>query len=39
MLGGGALPAGVTVSPMNNLVTAINGNFDNDTNINGILVP
>jgi hypothetical protein len=40
VLGGGALPAGITsVSQLNVLVTAINQNFDNGTSNNGVLVP
>jgi hypothetical protein len=39
VLGGGALPSGQTVSSINNLLSAINANFDNGGNNNGVLVP
>jgi hypothetical protein len=40
VLGGttSALPAGVTVSDLTNLMSGINGNFDNCTSNNGVLV-
>ena len=39
VLGGntGALPAGVTISDLNNVVDAINNNYDNGTTNNGYL--
>jgi hypothetical protein len=37
VLGGGALPSGMTISDLNNVIDAINGNFDNGTTNNGYL--
>lgn len=37
ILGGVALPPGITVSDVNNVVDAINNNFDNGTKNNGYL--
>ena len=37
VLGGGPLPAGMTVSNLNDIVTAINENFDNGTTNKGLL--
>ena len=34
-----ALPSGVTVSKLNDLISAINQNYDNGTTNNGVLVP
>ena len=35
VLGGGALPAGLTISDLNNIVDALNNNYDNGTTNNG----
>jgi hypothetical protein len=37
VLGGGALPSGMSLSDLNNVCDAINNNFDNGTTNNGYL--
>ena len=39
VLGGGALPSGISLSTLNFVVASINGNYDNGLQDNGFLVP
>jgi hypothetical protein len=37
VLGGGSLPSGITLSELNDIITAINENFDGGTKDNGVI--
>ena len=39
VLGGGALPSGMTISQLNDIVDKINNNFDGGTTNGGYLIP